>query len=176
MTKKQLHHVQKKMTSTSLSKRGCSPKTPRAVVFGPHLYGGLAMRPLWVEQIIQQSQIVIKHLRCPGDCNKMFRIALTWAQLNTGMGFHLLEYPSISVPHLECKWFNSMREGLAAIKGSIECFESFTVPIARDGDSYLMDAICDCKLFRPNQIQQINACRLYLQVLLLSDIATPKVD
>jgi hypothetical protein len=64
--------------------------------------------------------------------------------------------------------------GLDAITRSIECTESFIVPITREGDGYIMDAICDCKWFHnKSQIQQINACRLYLQVLLLSDIATP---
>jgi hypothetical protein len=77
------------------------------------------------------------------------------------------------VPHLECQWFESIRTGLNAIDGSIECTESFLVPPAREGDTHIMDAVCDCKRYTATEIKQINACRLYLQVLLLSDVATP---
>jgi hypothetical protein len=36
-----------------------------------------------------------------------------------------------------------------------------------------MDSICGCRQYAKGQIRQINACRIYLQVLLLSNIATP---
>jgi hypothetical protein len=119
------------------------------------------MRPLWVEQIVEQVKTVVKHFRCPGDCSILLRITYAWAQLNSGMGFHLLEYPSLLAPHLECQWIKIMRLGLATINESIECVESFVVPIARAGDRYLMDAICDSKSFAEGQTRQINACRLY---------------
>ena len=160
-------------TNATLAKGGFSSAMPRAVTNGPHLYGGITMRPLWAEQLIQQVQTVVKHLRCPGDCNLMFRITFYWAQVNTGMGFALLEHPQLSVPHFECKLFDSIRHGLAAIDGSLEISESFVVPHARDGDGYIMDSICDCQRFTKSALRQINACRLYLEVTLLSDIATP---
>jgi hypothetical protein len=81
---------------------------PRTVVYGPHKFGGITMRPLWVEQLVEQVKTVVKHLRCPGDCGIMLRITLAWAQLNSGMGFHLLAYPALSVPHLECRWIKIM--------------------------------------------------------------------
>ena len=39
-----------------------------------------------------------------------------------------------------------------------------------------MDHICDSNLFTDHQVRQINACRLYLQVALLSDITMPRGD
>ena len=146
---------------------------PRAIANGPNFYGGIAMQPLWVKQLVQQTQTIVKHLRSSGDCNSLFRIALYWAQINTGMGFHLLEHPAIWVPHFECKWLGSMRSGLADVQGSIECNKSFMVPKAREGDRYFMDSICDCKRFTRSQIRQINSCRIHLEVLLLLDIPTP---
>jgi hypothetical protein len=90
------------------------------------------------------------------------------------MGFHVLEHPGLGVPQLECQWFESIWTGLNAIGGSIECTESFLVPPARFSDVYIMDAVCDCKQFTNPQIRQINACQLYMQVILISDVATPK--
>eukprot|EP00978_Attheya_sp_CCMP212_P018953 scaffold52481_cov61-Attheya_sp.AAC.3 len=36
-----------------------------------------------------------------------------------------------------------------------------------------MDLILQCKIFNTSKLEMINACRLYLQVSQLSDIATP---
>ena len=139
--KRQLDKIQMKVIQATLAKGGYVSSMARAIVFGPNLCGGISMQPLWVEQINQQIPTVLKHLQCPGDCGTMFRITFAWAQINTGMGFQLLEYPALWVPHLECQWLTSMRTGLAAIEGSIECFESFIVPRARTGDTYIMDAV-----------------------------------
>jgi hypothetical protein len=49
MANTQLHHIQKKMTSISLSKRGYSSKTSRAVVFGPRRFLGISDRHLHYE-------------------------------------------------------------------------------------------------------------------------------
>jgi hypothetical protein len=51
MTKPQLHHIQKKMISISLSKRGCSSKTARAVVFGPRRFLGIGDRHLSMNKV-----------------------------------------------------------------------------------------------------------------------------
>ena len=65
------------------------------------------MRPLMIEQLIQQILAVLKHLRCPGECHGMLCFALEWAQVGPGMGFPLLNEPSLSVPHHECAWWQS---------------------------------------------------------------------
>ena len=116
---KQLHKIEKRAISATLCKGGFVSSFPRKVAFGPHKYGGIAMRPLRIEQLIQQVQMVIKHLRCPGQCHSLLRIMLVWAQLGTGMGFPLLASPEKNVPHLECKWTESIRTGLANIGARI---------------------------------------------------------
>jgi hypothetical protein len=106
--------IQMRTTHATLAKGGST--MARAVAYGSQQYGGLAMIPLWVKQLAQQVQAVVKHMRCPGDCNIMFRITFAWAQQSTGMGFHLLEHPNLWVPQLECQWIISIRNGLAEIK------------------------------------------------------------
>jgi hypothetical protein len=131
------------------------------------------MRPLTTEQLIQQLQLVIKHLRCPGENHDMLRIMLAWAQLGTGMSFSLLECPEKPVAHLECEWVQSIRTGLAKIRGRIERTKETVFKPRRMDDLHIMDKICNCKRFTDTQIRKINACRLYLQVTLLSEITTP---
>jgi hypothetical protein len=106
MTKKQLHHIQKKMTSTSLSKRGYSSKTPRAV----HLYH---------EQGIGGTLQLLKHIRSDSELGTFLQIGLDWTQLHAGVSFPILEKTRLSLPHLETGWFPATRKFLGTIDASI---------------------------------------------------------
>jgi hypothetical protein len=82
MTKTQLHHIQNKMTSISLSKRGCSSKTSRAVVFGPRRFLGIGDRHLHYEQGIGRTLQLLKHIRSDPKLGTFLKIALDWTQLH----------------------------------------------------------------------------------------------
>jgi hypothetical protein len=168
-----MHRIEKRAVAATLSKGGFVYSFSRQVVFGPQLYGGIAMRTLIIEQLVQQVQAVIKHLRCEGENHDMLRITLSWAQLGTGVGFALLQSPHILVPHLECEWIQSIRTGLTSIDAHLESTITFVYEPRRVSDCHIMDAICSCGIFTTPQIRRINACRLFLKVTLLSDITSP---
>ncbi len=170
--KKNLDRIEMKAVAATLTKGGYVSKFPRKVAFGPQEFGGLGMRMLWTEQLVLQVKLLIKHLRCPSDHQKMLQMNLAWAQLGTGMGYPILEYPDTNIPHLECAWFASIRNGLTLVDGSIEMTTTYVVPKQRVSDQHLMDGICESKMFTKTEIRKINACRLYLQVTLVSDIST----
>jgi hypothetical protein len=52
----QLYKIDQRAISATLCKGGFVTTFPRKVVFGPERYGGIAMRPLTIEQLIQQIQ------------------------------------------------------------------------------------------------------------------------
>jgi hypothetical protein len=143
------------------------------VAFDPHRYEGIAIRPLTIEQLIAQVQEVIKHLRCPGENHNMLRITFAWAQLGTGMGFALLVSPGKNVPHLECAWIQSIQTGLHSIEARIKTYQPSVHKKRRIGDTHIMDTICSSKQFTGPEISRINACRLFLKVIQLSDITSP---
>jgi hypothetical protein len=90
---KQLRQIEQQAISATLCKGGFVSTFPWRVVFGLHKYGGIAMQPLLIEQLIQQVQMALKHLRCPGEYHALLQIMLAWAQLGTGVGFSLLALP-----------------------------------------------------------------------------------
>jgi hypothetical protein len=51
-----LKKIEQKAIGATLCKGGFVSSFPRAVVFGPHCYGGIAMRPLATEQLVEQKQ------------------------------------------------------------------------------------------------------------------------
>jgi hypothetical protein len=116
LLEKQLRKIGERAICATRSKGKFVPTFPRRVVFGQQKLGGIAMRPLTIEQLIQQVQLFPKHLRCPGQCHSLLRFMLSWAQLATGVGFPLLATPDRPVPHLECKLTQSIRTGLASIE------------------------------------------------------------
>jgi exonuclease III len=170
---KTLKKVEMRAVGATLCKGGFVPTFPRKVAEGPNMYGGITMRPLDIEQLIQQVQTILKHLRCPGENQDMLRITISWAQLETGMGFSLFASPDKFVPHLECKLTQSVRTGLSKIEARIEILETWVYKPRRVADCHIMDAICTSDRFTAPQIRRINACRLFLKVTLLSDITSP---
>jgi hypothetical protein len=103
----------------------------------------------------------------------MLGITLSWAQLGTGMGFPILACPDKSVPHLECDFLQSFRTGLTTIEARVKCSNSFVSKPRRIADSHIMDAICESPKFTNADVRKINACRLFIQITLISDLATP---
>ena len=131
---------------------------------------------LLIEQLVKQTKTIIKHLRCPGEGHDLLHITLSWAQLGTGVGFPLLESPNIPVPQLECEWLQLVRTGLSSIEARIECHHPFVYKPRQAEDSHIMDAIGTSKSFTATEMKRINACRLYLKVMLVSDISTRAVS
>jgi hypothetical protein len=83
---KSLNEVDKKITVPFLNKLGYSRSTPRAVRCGPTRFGGVNMHQLKDIQGSGQILQLLKHLRIQSPFQKMWLIALHWAQLQSG--FH----------------------------------------------------------------------------------------
>jgi hypothetical protein len=86
-------------------------------------------------QILQ----LLKHLRVQSPFQKMWLIALHWAQLQSGFHTPLLQDPTFSAPHLESLYISSLREFLASINGSIVTEHSYTIPMQRVHDRAIME-------------------------------------
>ncbi len=175
LTKKQCHHIQKKMVSVSLSKRGFSSKTPRAVVFGPRRLLGIGDRHLYHEQGIGATLQFLKHVRSSSQLGTFLQIGLDWTQLHAGVSFSILENTTQPLPHLEKGWFPAMRDFLGSVKASIHTPTTVLPTLLRAHDSVLINDLL-ANDFTPGACTKINICRLYLQVECLSEICNPTGD
>jgi hypothetical protein len=108
--------------------------------------------------------------RCPKQPCQLLRIAVSWIQYAVGTGTSFLTDVSTHLPHLESKWLKSLRQFLQTINASIDVDIPIIQPLQRVHDCYLMDVILANDTFTPKQVCLIHYCRLYLQVLTLSDI------
>lgn len=101
---------------------------------------------------------------------KLFDICVSWLQRQAGIRNSIFKNTTIPLPHVESKWFLSLRQYLHASSTWIELAETHLLPPQRLNDFHLMHAVLLSKSFTPKQIKRINYCRLFLQVEMASDI------
>jgi hypothetical protein len=172
LSTKILQKIEQRAIGATLCEGGFLSTFSWKVAFGPHRYGGIEWE-ITIEQLIVQVQEVIKHLRCPGENHNMLWLTFAWAQLGSGMGLGLLESPGKNVLHLECAWIQSIGTGLHSIKARIETYQPIVHKKRQLFNTHIMDAICIGKQLTNPEIRRINACRLFLKVILLSDNTSP---
>jgi hypothetical protein len=169
MTKTQLHHIQKKMTSVSLSKRGCRSKISRAVIFGPRRFLGIGDRHLCYEQGIGGTLQLLKHIRSDSKLGTFLKISLDWTQLHAGVSFPILQKIRLSLLPLEQGWFPATRTFLGSINANMQIPNRVLPSLLRVNDCILMDNVLQHD-FSPSSIRMINLCWLFLQVESLAEI------
>lgn len=117
--------------------------------------------------------MLLKNLRVSGQANTLLQIAISWAQLASGMGTPLLEAPNVAVPTLEDPYLISIRAGLTHLSASLRLKETYIRPLAREGDFYLMETIIATGKFSKQSLNRINYCRDFVRVYLASDAVLP---
>jgi hypothetical protein len=117
-------------------------------------------------QILQ----VLKHLRVKSPFQKMWLIALHWAQLQSRFHVPLLQDPKVPAPHLESLYISSLREFLASINGSIITEHSYTIPLQQIHDRAKMEVVIGRNLFTSTECKIINYCRMFLRVHSIADL------
>jgi hypothetical protein len=131
LTEAQLQDIQKKATTALFRKCEFNRNTATAVKFGPRRLGGIGFRGLYTEQSVLLMCMVLKHLRIPGQANTLIQIALAWAQLASGVGFPILEYPDQAIPTMEDPLVNAIRLGLTHLNASIRLHDNLVRPLSR---------------------------------------------
>ena len=69
-------------------------------------------------------------------------------------------------------WLASLRDFLANHKLSIQLADPCIPPLQREHDSYIMDHILQSNHYTKAEVRKLNYCRLYLQVVTVSDLTT----
>ena len=128
------------------------------------------MRSHQTEQGIAQTYSLMTSLRAKGVPRKLAHITLAWAQLLAGTQQPVLSNVMTALPHLNpMKWLPSIRAFLCTIGSRIEVENLPATPLQCKHDQFLMDIALDL-YSKLTDLQHLNACRLHLQVTLLSDI------
>ena len=90
--------------------------------------------------------------------------------MTAGTSYSIFQRVYDDLPHLESKWFASMRSFMARVNASFELDHNGVPPLEREHDSHIMDVILESNRFTAAQTRRINYCRLFLQAVTFSDI------
>jgi len=169
-TKKEMSTIQQAALRSYLAKSGYNRNTHQAIVFAPLRYGGCGFIHLYVLQGEGQILSFLKHWRTNTDAGKLLRIAVSWTQLHLGVSFCFLNDTVTALPHMLGRWLKSLCLFLSTIGGSLELDKCYLPPRQRHNVAYIMDIVLASSCFSANEICQINHCRMFLQVITLSDL------
>ena len=173
-TKDEISKIQSTSHSAMVARMGYCRTTPRAVIFGSKRYGGVGLFHLYDDQGWGQLKTFIKFWRSPStQAGKLLRIVISWCQYCVGTKAGVLQDVHSTWPHFESRWISSLRQYLLTISGHLELTNHGSIPHRRMYDAHIMDVVLTCGHFKPAAIRKINYCRMYLNVLLLSDIVMP---
>jgi hypothetical protein len=153
-----------------LNKLRVSKSFPWWVAFGPKDLCGMALMDMSVEQGIHQVQHLRDHLFSRDSMGNLILIALQLLQLESGWGFHLLEWLSEWFPYMTQCWLTSIWDFMDRSKIKIKVATSRWVLASHEHDRYLMDEFRNLGLYNSWQLFDLNAMRMYLQVTTLSDV------
>jgi hypothetical protein len=157
--------------SIIVSRCGFNRNTKKAILYGPLTLGGTSFCSLFVQQGVSQVMMFIRHWRKHSRVTgKLFRIAISWFHSQVDVSFSILEQVHHPLPHLESKWLLSLRSFLAKLKAKLHLDKSYLPALQRLHDAFIMDVVQSSGKFTPTEICKINYCRLYLNVVTISDL------
>ena len=165
--------IQRPAVNVILPKMGFNRHLPRAVVYGPRQMGALGLPSLIYEQGLQQVQFIGRHLRSPtSPLRPLFQIGgVEWFRVLCGYTECPLATPRLDTKHVElATWFRSLQAFLAKIAHSLDIPNLYIPRPLRAHDQAIMSL--PHFNFSTQELQNINRCRIFLRVSMLSEICT----
>jgi hypothetical protein len=164
--------IQAPALAALLPKLKLNRHSPRAVLFSGPTYGGLSLPDLYDNQGFGQLSLFIRHLKLGDETGQLILSTLSHMQLSIGSSRPFLTTSFATYGKLiEPNWITSIWSYAKLTNTTIEVENQWLPTLAREGDATIIDAALTLNL-TTSQIRQINACRIYLQVITISDIST----
>ena len=171
LTSKQFQKLHASFYPSVISSKGFNRHFPNQLRFGMHKYSGLGLINLEVEQGIRKIQILHKFLYHPKH-KTLIQAVVDWHQLSSGLSKSILQYPNQKFSYVSSIWLNNLLQFMEKNKITIVLENTLQFNIQRRNDKSIMDELTRGPSTN-NQLIQLNACRLYLNIIHLSDIVYP---
>jgi hypothetical protein len=159
-----------------LPKMGIGRSAPRKVVFGTKQYGGLGLTHLAALQGNSRLPYLLGNLRCGDTAGELMQMLLEYTQLECGCRGNPLQqgYKNYEGLLLKKNWITEVWGHLSTCKAAVEINGLREPKENRNSDLAIMERLVASRRFSGKELQQINYCRIYLQVFFMSDIENVK--
>ena len=168
-TEKESKQIDSPVVAQCLRASGFNQNFPRAIVFGPKEYGGMQWESCHSMQVVEKIKFFITHVRRMDKIGKLIQILTETVQLCAGLHTPILETRIDWPSWTETTWISNIKQGLDQIDG--ELVTTFSVSKKqRLYDRAIMEVFSKWNI-KKREMKAINRCRLYLQVIFISDIS-----
>ncbi len=140
---------------------------PRAVVYGPTDRGGMQWETPHSILLASRLTMLVGSVRLNDVVGQMITIQLEWLQLPAGIGIQVLE-AKCSIPYLPVGWLKNLHDLVVDAGIQVHMTNLWTATSRRENDQIVMDYVQHH--FPSWMWGNINQCRLYLQVVVFSDL------
>jgi hypothetical protein len=172
LTEEESKDIQSPSIMVVLPKLQVNRNTARTIVFGPTKYGGLAIPTVYSKQSYGQLAYFTGHVNLQDKTGKLLLISLSYLQLLSGSDLSILQQPFLPYKRwIENVWLTSLWAFLSQVKYKLVVTQEWLPVRARYNDQTLMTHFMALGFSR-QQLGQLNRCRLYIQVIFLSDIVS----
>jgi hypothetical protein len=163
-----LINIQKPILLLVLPKLGFNQHMPREVVLAPLHFGGLGLMDLVVEQGLAQTLFVIGQLRASSPSENTILVLLETYQVSSGSP----DNPFVNTQqhgYISAPWVQSLQQFLHKCNAQIHIPRLHRLHPMRRNDQFIMTYANSLGLPTAD-LMSINRCRLFLQVMSLSEI------
>jgi ribonuclease HI len=165
-----MEKIQQQATAAFLSTMGFNRNMPREVVFGHKTHQGLGLRHLFDMQGIDGTIALIQELNSNSATTEILMATIQTIQLKAGISKNIFE-GTTPLAHVSWSWLMSVRDFLHHMKAEIRGIPIVITPQYRANDKHIMEiAINSCHRYTMKDLQLIQACRVHMQVTVLSEI------
>ncbi len=160
-----------KILMALLPKLHVNRNTARSIVFGVEKYGGLGLPNLYIVQGVDKLKLFLGHLRIQDRTGNLIHIDMSYIQLLTGSGTLFLNQPADSYLWIDSGWLQSLWKFTSQYSLGFLYPNGWLPSKPRHHDAFLME---EFQLHNPSlsEMRTLNRCRIFLQVITLSDIST----
>lgn len=172
LTRKECRTITVKLKHAALQASKLPLTLPDAVVYAPRSYLGVGVPEIWHDQAYLFIEHCLRHGSLSDDpTGVLLRSVIQSMRLEMGVQKCPLQYP-------HSRWFRCVTKNQFfamweyASCASLELRDGLPdLEVGRDNDVFLMEAF-EHHGYSPVELKQLNLCRLYLRVYLLSDLTT----
>jgi len=172
MSEEECKEIQSPSIMAVLPRLHVNRNTARSIIFGPAQYGGLGLPTVYSEQSLGQLIYFVGHVNLGDKTGNLILISLSYLQLLSGSATPILqrEYKQYQ-QWVENSWLTSLWAFLSKVKYKVVVHQEWLPSKPRANDISLMDQFMALG-YKANQLLSLNRCRLYLQVIYLSDLVS----
>jgi hypothetical protein len=176
LSKKDCEKIQRPVANAILPKMGIARTAPRAVVFGTAKYGVMGLTHLSALQGHTRLKYLLGHLRCGDATGRLMQMLLEYTQLECGCRGNPLaqDYNNYSALPINMNCIKEVWEHLHTFKAKVEIDGLWQPTENRIRDIVIMESLIASGRFTNKDLEDINYCRIYLQVFYLYDITNIK--